>query len=93
MVETETIVLITIIAIPLILYLILLLREKTREPYRKCICTSRNERVCQDGDLVQKLYEDNQLTEYSKLKGKGWNNPSDSPGGAEYPVSVGCPWS
>lgn len=86
------------VGIILIVILVLALKkdnneEPREEKYKKCICTSRNERNCQDDDLVKKLYEENKLTEYTNLKSKGWQNESENPGAITYPVSVGCPWA
>lgn len=69
------------------------LLHRSKEKYRKCICSSEQggrERECQETDVVQALYNDNVLTEYSKLKSPGWNTVS--PGDMNWPLSGGCTW-
>lgn len=66
-------------------------RKHNKEGYKKCICSSSmDKRECQDGDEVQQLYDENILTEFTKLKSPGWTQVS--PGDIDYPISEGCPW-
>lgn len=87
---------ITVIIVGLVIALIVIAvkdRKNTKtEPYKKCICNSRNERNCQNSVLVTDLYDDNKLTEYTNLKSKGWQTEAENPGAITYPVSQGCPW-
>jgi len=82
-----------VLSLLVIIALIVLLsrKKKCTENYKKCICSqSMDKRECQDGDLVQKLYEDNVLTESTNLNSPGWTKVS--PGDVDYPLSEGCPW-
>lgn len=68
-------------------------KNKKKEGFRKCICSSHQagrESECQETEVVQKLYEDNELTESTNLKSRGWTKVS--PGDINFPVSEGCPW-
>jgi len=81
-----------LIACVVAVILIVVLPKKAPEKYKKCICNSRNERNCQDDEVVKKMYEDNVLTEYTNLKSPGWQQAYEQPGAITYPVSTGCPW-
>lgn len=68
-------------------------RKKRKEGFRKCICSAEQagrESVCQDTEVVDRLYQDNFLTESTNLKSKGWS--TTSPGDVNWPLSEGCPW-
>lgn len=81
-----------VIGLVIALIVIALKDHKSSESFKKCICNSRNERNCQDETLVTKLYDTNNLTEYTNLKSKGWQTEAENPGAITYPVSQGCPW-
>jgi hypothetical protein len=78
------------IALLTIASIIISCRGKKKEDFKKCVCTSTGPRdsVCQDTDVVEKAYEDNQLTEYTDLKSRGWTTVS--PGDYTYPSAFGC---
>lgn len=66
-------------------------KNHKKEGYRKCICSSEQggrERECQETDVVQVLYNENKLTEFSKFAPKGWS--TTSPGDVNWPLSNGC---
>lgn len=66
-----------------ILILVFVFTKKSHEGFKKCVCSSREEN-CQDVDLVDKLYTENILTEYSTLKSPGWDRGA-SPGSYDFP--------
>jgi hypothetical protein len=75
----------------MIVVLVLVLRGKDKEHFRKCICGSDQggrEEDCQDTDLVQKLYDSGKLTESTNLVSHGWS--TTSPGDVNWPESKGC---
>ena len=68
------------------------IKKPTESPYRKCICPGIQGGVgcaCQNTEVVQDLYNSGQLTEFSKLRDKGWTTVS--PGDPDWPKSQGCP--
>lgn len=80
-----------VILILIIIAIVVSKRRHNRENYRKCICSSDQggrQENCQDGDVVDKLYEDNILTESTNLRSKGWSTVS--PGDVDFPVDIGC---
>lgn len=81
-----------LISVIVIVILVMVLYKDKKEGFKKCICSSEQggrEENCQDTDLVQKLYETNQLTESSNLPSKGWSTVS--PGDVKWPDCEGCP--
>jgi hypothetical protein len=80
-----------ILVVVLIIVVYEIIKKTKKEGYRKCICSSEQggrERECQETDVVQALYNENKLTEFSKLKPKGWS--TTSPGDVTWPLSNGC---
>jgi hypothetical protein len=80
------VVIISILAISL--GALAVLSAKSQENFKTCVCSSREggrEQNCQDNDKVQKLYNDNILTEYSVLKNPGWSDTG--PGSYCFPKS------
>lgn len=88
----ETKIMLTGVAILLAIVIVLtVLYKKNKENFRQCVCSqTMDRRACQDTDIVQDLYVNSDLTEFTNLKSQGWGQVS--PGDIAYPTSKGCPW-
>jgi hypothetical protein len=61
-----------------------------KEPFKKCICSSRqgSTEICQDTDVVENSYAKGTITENTDLKSPGWNR-GPNPGSYDFPKSCG----
>ena len=80
-----------VIVLVLIVVAVLISIRHKKEGYSHCICSSNEggrQKNCQDDILVNKLYNEGILTEYTDLPSKGWS--TDSPGDSMFPQDEGC---
>lgn len=93
MMNMKRLLFVILIILLLIMVFYEIFRRKHKENFRKCVCSSDQggrERNCQDTEQVEKLYDDNVLTESTNLYSKGWS--TTSPGDIDWPLSEGCNW-
>lgn len=93
MLEAKKLFLIILVILLVVILFYEVFKKKQKENFRKCICSSRQcgrQRECQDIETVDRLYQDNVLTESTNLKSKGWS--TTSPGDVNWPLSEGCNW-
>jgi hypothetical protein len=93
-------VVVSLIAI-VVLAVLVAKKKHCSEGYKKCTCSSAGKgrfRSCQDTDVIQNLYKQGVLTEFTDLAaiqqaqgGPQWGRVS--PGDINFPVSQGCAWS
>jgi hypothetical protein len=73
--------------------LVALYKTKTwpYEGYQRCLCTGGGQgrdRVCQESEDSEDMYDNGQATEYSNFPNKGWS--TSSPGDSDYPPAKYC---
>ena len=81
-----------VVALLVLLSVVSMIMNRRTENYRSCLCSQTDggrAENCQNNDLVDLLYEEGKLTEYSKFKDRGWSKRS--PGDMDFPNKQSCP--
>lgn len=84
-------ILVSLVTIALLIYLYV--KDNKKEGYKVCVCQqggTGRESACQDVTTVNNMYVNNELTESTQQKDKGWTKVS--PGDIDFPVNTGCDW-